>query len=331
MGRILRPAADRRPAFTLIELLVVMGIILALSALAVGTIGRFGNEKQPNVGADRLQGWLLIAKQRAKRDMAPRGVRLFRDPTSRNPNFITQCQYIGYAGDWNGGGGVSVGLEWDMTNPKSPAYVYRAKSSSGPIFTPPANSGVAPYVQRNDYLELYGGGLVYQIQNVQSNYLDLVFNPLPGYIMPPAGTVSPTAEYPTRPATAQYRVIRQAQPLAGEEPLILPQGIVIDVNTNAQFGNQVLQTNNDPWIDILFAPTGGLVGWPIASNKIILWIRDQSETTAWGGSPALIAVYVRTGNVAAYPIDPTPNPKASDPTTPINPYTFTLTGAASGL
>ncbi|MGL6095447.1 MAG: prepilin-type N-terminal cleavage/methylation domain-containing protein, partial [Fimbriiglobus sp.] len=72
------PAAGRRPGFTLVELLVAISIAILLAALAAGLInsGAFGSQRVIS-SADRVSGWLLIAKQRAQRDGQPRGVRFF--------------------------------------------------------------------------------------------------------------------------------------------------------------------------------------------------------------------------------------------------------------
>jgi type II secretory pathway pseudopilin PulG len=91
-----RPA---RPAFTLVELLVVMALMILLAALVVGVSesGMFGSQKVISAG-DRASGWLLIAKQRAVRDGAPRGVRFFSQPG--NANSFTEAQYIESPAPW---------------------------------------------------------------------------------------------------------------------------------------------------------------------------------------------------------------------------------------
>ncbi len=91
--------AQGRSAFTLVELLVVIAIMIVLLAIGIGVAysGAFGSQKLHSA-ADRAGGWLLIAKNRAKRDNAPRGVRFFRNPA--NPTQVTEAQYIEQPDEW---------------------------------------------------------------------------------------------------------------------------------------------------------------------------------------------------------------------------------------
>lgn len=81
-----------RQAFTLIELLVVVGIMLVLSAIIVSASIRNADRKYAQDGADRISGWLLLAKQWALRDQAPRGLRLVVDnnPVSPTAGMVLQ-------------------------------------------------------------------------------------------------------------------------------------------------------------------------------------------------------------------------------------------------
>src|SRR5260370_1288946 len=58
-------------------------------------------------GGALLQGWLDIAKQRALRDQAPRGLRLYvsSDPNllAQVGNIVTEAQYIDQPDDFTGG------------------------------------------------------------------------------------------------------------------------------------------------------------------------------------------------------------------------------------
>ena len=92
-----------RRGYTLVELLVVMSLMILLAALAVGVSysGMVGSQKVIS-GADRASGWLLIAKQRALRDGAPRGVRFFLNAaTAPATGFVsTEAQYIEQPDVW---------------------------------------------------------------------------------------------------------------------------------------------------------------------------------------------------------------------------------------
>src|SRR3954451_20186943 len=65
----------RRPAVTLIELMVVVSITLLIAGLAYMAMPNLQSRRMVDA-ADRLTGWLLVAKMQAKRDNRPTGIRL---------------------------------------------------------------------------------------------------------------------------------------------------------------------------------------------------------------------------------------------------------------
>src|SRR5436309_11744036 len=90
----------QRPSFTLIELLVVIAILVTLIAIVALFAPRLGQRQKTPKGADQLQGWLLEAKQRAKRDLAPRGLRLLIDPAT---GYCSEMNFIEQLPDLTGG------------------------------------------------------------------------------------------------------------------------------------------------------------------------------------------------------------------------------------
>ena len=80
----------RRVALTLVEMLVVMSLVALLAALVVAFVPRLQEHQKANRGAEQLQGWLLIAKQWAKRDGVPTGLRLSPGVSG----LCTSLQYI---------------------------------------------------------------------------------------------------------------------------------------------------------------------------------------------------------------------------------------------
>lgn len=74
--------SSRRSAMTLVELLVVISIIGLLGGI-VGLIApRFAERSRVAQGSSQLRSWLLVAKQRAMRDKAPRGLRFISNTST---------------------------------------------------------------------------------------------------------------------------------------------------------------------------------------------------------------------------------------------------------
>jgi|GEM_PF-3426157 len=89
----------RRRGFTLVEMLVVLALMLVLAALAIAFVPRMNERAKTPRGASQLQMWLLIARQWAKRDNIPTGIRLqagrlYPNPATANINLVTDIQYI---------------------------------------------------------------------------------------------------------------------------------------------------------------------------------------------------------------------------------------------
>src|SRR5205807_2263098 len=109
-------------------------------------------------GATQLQGWLSIAKQRALRDKAPRGVRLLPNPA--NALQLIKCQYIEQPDDFMMGT-IQTALDPTSVPPNQPM-------PNTVLFTFPAGgdllNGYIPLdltpqptwnVQAGDFLEIF--------------------------------------------------------------------------------------------------------------------------------------------------------------------------------
>jgi type II secretory pathway pseudopilin PulG len=420
--RRLDNAPFRRAGYTLVELILMLALLALLATLAVALLPRVQQQARSAAGADQVQGWLLIAKQRARRDQHPVGIRLQVPILTTSSTVINrpgsavvtplamsglQDDFIAWAitplssllvaDDDRGLNAETVQVTAvDTTNgtftatfalahtgglyirplgfvqtlqyieqpddfvvmpgfPSGAPQVRRlavfgnatlvANAPSGPCALLEAwPSGQVPAgledfsgglsqtdewpVQPGDYLELYGGGSVHQITSVTAYTIPNLL-PSPPYANPPfpnqqyvgvLGLATAPANDVAVPGTSQYRIIRAPRPLRGEPDLPLPQGVVIDLSTNFTYGNPLPIDPVTGNIDLLFSPSGAIVGRAQGSDRIILWVRDSTQASIFDGKPSLVTVYGRTGFIAAQPVDPTGG----------NPYRYTL-GNSSGL
>jgi hypothetical protein len=302
-------------------MLVVLAIMLLLAVLAIGLVPRFQERQRASQGIDHVQQWFAVARQWAKRDRIPTGIRLQPNLTTNSPNalFVVDMQYIQQPDDFDPPGSVL-----------SPGANNTVTVSGADFFGGQPNSQQLWQVQPGDYLEIQGGGLVHQIQSVSSSQGNGIGDTL-SFV---GGSTIPSFS-----PTTQYRVIRQPRVLAGEPALQMPQNVAIDLTTNQTYvgvgGGGIptgmitnLGTSGQP-IDILFSPSGEVIGPLAGSNTICLWVRDITLDAAAPGEQMLVCIYCRTGFIAAHPVDLTPNPNSPPPLS--NPYSYTTTGLSSGM
>lgn len=289
------PANRRqRPGFTLMELLVAISILLLMTAIAVLIVPNSLARQRASEGASQFQGWLLIAQQRAMRDQAPRGLRL---NINSGTQFVTDLQYIEEPGDFAGG--------------QITAFTGTQVTFQNVDFTGGFSTQNQYPVQPGDYLIIKEGGTPYQITGVTATTLTLFSTP---------------SQVDT--PTSQYRILRQARIVAGEDTLQLPQDVAIDLGLS-QAGSQAINTAGATSIDVMFGKKGGVIGWAAGYDKVVFWVRDTTlgagpPASAFEGDQTLIAIYSRTNGIASHPANLDPNVAGGDY------YIFTRDGRSSG-
>jgi prepilin-type N-terminal cleavage/methylation domain-containing protein len=304
----------RRRGLTLTELLVVIVIVVTLAALVLAVSPRLGEHQRASAGADLLQQWLLTAKQRALRDRQPCGVRLLRD--SANPSIVTTLQFIEQPPEF---------AEGKLTVQTTSIVLIEGTDLSGGM---PAQTQqdkarwlVRPLAYGPDYLQIADGDPLLRIKDVAPS------NSPPGWLVQIENDNIPAGRVGT--STSSYRIIRSPRAQSGESPLALPKSIAVDCGSGRSYPPQMFSPGLQPWIDILFDPSGNVMLGGRTTGKIILWVRDVSlDPLPITDRERLITVYTRTGFIASHPVDLLDADRCGFPD---NPYTFTQDGRSSGL
>lgn len=303
----------KRDAFTLIEMLVVIVIVLVIAALAAAFAPRITDSTNLTRGVDNLEQWLLTAKMRAKRDGLATGLRFIQapgDPTG----FFSQFQYIQQPDPLSGGTLVFVPTGG---TPPAGSTVFQTLSTGSVYLTggmlQSAAAGLVTFfnvdftlggvplmnqwlVQVGDYLEVRDGG-VYLIGPVTGpTTLTLLNAATPG-------SYDATLNI-TTPGTTNYRILRQPRILIGEEPLTLPNNYAVDLTATS--GSNV-QNGTSGFPEILFAPSGGVLGANAANGITGFLVYDTTMTPYDPNRAGLIAVQTRTGFIGAYNVGPSGN------------------------
>jgi prepilin-type N-terminal cleavage/methylation domain-containing protein len=205
-------------------------------------------------------------------------------------------------------------------------------------------------VQPGDYLEVRDSG-VYLIatpvptpgtmqlrlgSTIQTPYFSI---PSPGnppvFLSPYENSLAPALPTPspiTSPTT-NYRILRQPRILIGEPPLQLPTNMVVDTsiipqtiipgNTTATWSN--VAAGPSTYLEILFSPSGAIVGTNAGNGKILMTIRDSTDLTQDINRMGIVAVQARTGFIGAYGMAPGAGTLNYDP------FYFAESGRESGL
>jgi prepilin-type N-terminal cleavage/methylation domain-containing protein len=338
-----RLMVDRREAFTLIELIVVVAIILAIAALAAAFAPSFNDSTNLSRAIDTVEQTLLTAKVRAKRDQLATGVR-FIQASGDAPNTYSQMQFIQQPDPLAGGTLVFVPTGGAQP-PGSVAYQTVTNNNPGTIYltngillsaVPNASGSIVSFgnvdfglggvtnpqewvVQPGDFLELRDGGVSY-INTVTSSTSGGPVNQI--YIgITGALTTYDTSLSITTPTT-NYRILRQPRLLVGEPPVALPNNFAFDMGLTTTLGANAVQ--NGPsglGPEILFSPTGAVVGTNAGSGKLYMVVHDVIATPVDLDRAGIVAVQCRTGFIGAYGVA----------TVGSDPFYFAEVGRESGL
>lgn len=316
-------SACRRPAFTLVELIVVIAIILVIAMLAAAFAPRVNDSANLTRAVDNLEQWLLTAKMRAKRDGVATGVRFIQMPGDPTGTY-SQLQYIQQPDPFSGvpGGATLVSASNGTV------------TFSGVDFTLGGTTGLTQaLVAPGDYLEVRGGAVYYIAAVTGATTLQIGDSSTDDYANK-LNIIQATA-------TSNFRILRQPRLLIGEEPLALPNNFAVDMriipdaiipgnSTALAHGKIPVYWSNvargpSGYAEILFAPTGAVVGANAGSGRLLLSVYDQTMTPFDIHRLGIVGVQCRTGFIGAYSTAPGAGAAGYDP------FLFAEEGRESGL
>jgi prepilin-type N-terminal cleavage/methylation domain-containing protein len=269
-----------RAGFTLIEMLVAISILTVIATLGVAVIPVIQQRAKGSQGGDRLQAWFLEAKQMALRDRAPRGVRLFLDPST---GFILTGQYIQQPDNITGG--ASSFASFDTTTPNASRVFLNGFDVTG---GQGANQAFWP-IQSGDYIQIQGG---------QAHQIAMVDNTTtPNSVLTAVPVWNPALGSPS--PTPNYTIIRQPRPIPGEAILQFPDDV--GINPKLSLADSTSLSALGTSYDIVFSPSGTLTG-PLGNgfSKIIFWVQDYTQDLDQPGEMPLICVFCRTGRTGGF-------------------------------
>ncbi len=308
--------SPRRPGFTLVEMLVAITIILILAGLTITAVNVSMQSDRIRGAARQMQSYLEGARDRAIFAQEPRGVRILLNQGGPTNGFN------------NAFSAISMIFVGPTPSDTGDAEIYAGKqglvfdhSDNFPDWQTPRDRGLLRVGNR---VKL--GSLWFTIISFASDQDNMTTGDFPG----PGdvdhngnGTFDSFNVILDRPHenvtigsdTMNYVMELAPSPLPNQEPVMLPQGILIDLDASqlpSRWGNATHGYSTE--MDILFSPRGTVHG-PLASDGIIhfalvdlidLMQRGSSGRNFGGanveGDELIVTVFTQTGQISRHPV-----------------------------
>ena len=293
-----------RRGMTLVELLVVMSIMVTFAAITAAFYPSISSDNQIAQASNKIQNMLVGARQKARRDSNVTGVRFFsNDLISANQMMLVQKPV-----DLTGNNLLDINF-----NPPIPTTLYQPQLLTGNPNIIQFSSQVWGFptgedlVMANDILvepvtnnstRITGKGATANQMFINSS----VSNTLIFY--------NPNLANPT----LNYKIIRQARIVPGEEAIPMPEGYEIlffvpDRNGTKCFsGPPIFYSSVIPpevipresSVDVCFEKTGAVYQIDFAAN-VYIWVH-KTGSTKYSEDDAIIGIQRNNGKVAVFPV-----------------------------
>lgn len=272
----------KRTAMTLVELLVVMAIIVIFTAITAAFYPANQADRELSQFSNTVQSALLSARNRAKAERLPTGIRFYADPNS--PTKVGSVVLIQKPAPLDGlsFGGVGV------TETPANSGVFLV------TFAIPLVSGTGDKILTiGDYIVLNTGEMARFSGNIGTNQMQLDnLNTNTGFV----------SKLQTNPQG--YKIFRGAIELSGDTPFELSNIIDILFTGSAGSFTNALAT---PllYFDIIFNPDGSLNNFP---SDVYLHLHNFETLASDYSRDAILAVRKMSGSIGVYEVGPTGAP-----------------------
>lgn len=268
----------KRTAMTLVELLVVMAIIVIFTAITAAFYPANQADRELSRFSNTVQSALLSARNRAKAERLPTGIRFYADPNS--PTKVGSVVLIqkpapldAYA--VGGGGNPPTAGSLTVTMLGNDANI--AFSNSYPV---------QGNIKINDFIVLDSGDVA-KVDLVNPNFV----NSLSGSYssgFSPALTALPT----------KFKVYRGAIELSGDTPFELSN--IIDILFTGSAGSFTNALANPPlYFEIIFNPDGSLNN---STSEVYLHLHNFEALAGDYSRDAILAVRKMSGSIGVYEV-----------------------------
>ena len=271
-----------RRGMTLVELLVVMSIMVTFAAMTAAFYPSISSDNQIAQASNKIQNLLVGARQKARRDNNVTGVRFF--PDLNNSSAANQMMLVQKPVDLTGSS-LGANIYQPYLSAPNPANGQNPDPTiilfSTQVWGFPTGEDL---IMANDILvdsftnnstKITGKGASNNQMLINSNF----YNP----------NINST--------TLNYKIIRQARIVPGEEAIPMPEGYEILLGANF-FGPKV--NPSDSSIDVCFEKTGAVYQIDFAAN-VYIWVH-KTGSIKYSEDDAIIGIQRNNGKVAVFPV-----------------------------
>lgn len=284
---------------TLVELLVVMSIMVTFAAMTAAFYPSISSDNQISQTSNKIQNLLVGARQKARRDSNVTGVRFFSNDTlSANQMMLIQKPV-----DLTGNNLLDI-----TVSPPIPTTLYQPQLLTGNPNIIQFSSQVWGFPTGED-LVMANDILVEPVTNNSTRITGKGASANQMFINSSVNTsvfYNPNLANPT----LNYKIIRQARIVPGEEAIPMPDGyevLLYVTNLNGikclcfsgpNFNPSVIPTESS--IDVCFEKTGAVYQIDFAAN-VYIWVH-KIGSTKYAEDDAIIGIQRNNGKVAVFPV-----------------------------